>query len=227
VAASCKTSQVGTDSSCSLPIASFQLPRSGVRLGGNNVGKPDISAPGRLICAARWGASFETATACGPDFHYIAISGTSMATPHVAGGRGAGDPGQPGITPAGVKELLKNTAVDLGRGVTADDQGSGEVKPDPGPSDQPGGAGRPAVSDGPCRTDIDARDLQPELYGYPFESSLSVLTRFRERLYSRIDISAGQNICGPFRRPRRHLFSHRASRYGPRSREHPKRRTSS
>ena len=50
--------------------------------------KPDVSAPGVAICAARWGVTtFDGGgdTTCNKDNNHIAISGTSMAAPHVAG----------------------------------------------------------------------------------------------------------------------------------------------
>src|SRR3989344_2946144 len=48
--------------------------------------KPDVAAPGVDICAARWAQSFPYGnTSCNGDNTHVGISGTSMATPHVAG----------------------------------------------------------------------------------------------------------------------------------------------
>ncbi len=48
--------------------------------------KPDVSAPGVNICAARYAQAFPEGNAsCNHDSNHVAISGTSMATPHVAG----------------------------------------------------------------------------------------------------------------------------------------------
>src|SRR5262249_30267205 len=44
--------------------------------------KPDITAPGVAIT----GACSSTGTFCSPGQTYVELSGTSMATPHVAGG---------------------------------------------------------------------------------------------------------------------------------------------
>ncbi len=46
--------------------------------------KPEVRAPGDAICAARWGTN-TLGSMCGGDSAHIFLSGTSMATPHVAG----------------------------------------------------------------------------------------------------------------------------------------------
>ncbi|MBX4190405.1 S8 family serine peptidase, partial [Candidatus Parcubacteria bacterium] len=81
VAAACKAGQVGSQSNCSSAIASFSS-RGPLVWNGENIGKPDLSAPGVLICAARWGTAFAGSPTC-LDSNHIRISGTSMATPHV------------------------------------------------------------------------------------------------------------------------------------------------
>jgi subtilisin family serine protease len=48
----------------------------------NNL-KPDVSAPGVNICAAEWDSAWSTRRCI--DNRHVSISGTSMATPHVAG----------------------------------------------------------------------------------------------------------------------------------------------
>ncbi|ODM97993.1 Bacillopeptidase F [Orchesella cincta] len=62
--------------------------------------KPDISAPGNLIRSA-WSTS---------DTAYQTISGTSMATPHVAGAAALLLSMNPNLTYSQVKELLENNA---------------------------------------------------------------------------------------------------------------------
>lgn len=123
IAASCKTSQIGSSSYCAGPIASFSS-RGPLVWNGVDLQKPDVSAPGVLICAARWGTSFGTAPTCF-DSQHTRISGTSMATPHVAGVAALIRQAYPGYSPAQVKQLLKTTARNLG--VSANDQGTGEV----------------------------------------------------------------------------------------------------
>ncbi len=86
VAAACKPSAVGFDGSCMLPIASFSSrgPVVWNGVGGlQTLAKPDVAAPGVSICAAEWGA-YSAGSRC-LDGRHIAISGTSMATPHIAG----------------------------------------------------------------------------------------------------------------------------------------------
>ncbi|MBX4190416.1 S8 family serine peptidase, partial [Candidatus Parcubacteria bacterium] len=88
------------------------------------IGKPDLSAPGVLICAARWGTAFAGSPTC-LDSNHIRISGTSMATPHVAGAAALVRQAYPGYSPSDVKNLLKSTSRSLG--LSADAQGSGEI----------------------------------------------------------------------------------------------------
>ncbi|MEK6913518.1 MAG: S8 family serine peptidase [Nanoarchaeota archaeon] len=87
--------------------------------------KPDVVAPGVDICAAyAHGISIWDDKKCLDDNH-IAISGTSMATPHVAGAVALLLQKHPDWTPEEIKMALKNTAVDLGFGIK--EQGAGKV----------------------------------------------------------------------------------------------------
>lgn len=121
VAASCKTSQIGT--TCSGPIASFSS-RGPLVWNGVDLQKPDVAAPGVLICAARWASAFGTSPTCF-DSQHVRISGTSMATPHVAGAVALILQAHPEFTPAQVKQLLKSTTHTLG--LAYNDQGAGEI----------------------------------------------------------------------------------------------------
>ncbi len=124
VAAACKSSQ--TTGYCSGgPIASFSS-RGPVFSGGINLNKPDIAVPGVLICAARWGTYSPSAPTCFDSSH-IRISGTSMATPHMAGVVALLKQANPSYTPEQIKQRLKNTARNLGNTVTYNDQGAGMV----------------------------------------------------------------------------------------------------
>ena len=78
----------------------------GPRLGDNAI-KPDITAPGVNIVAAR-----AAGTALGPivDDVYTMISGTSMATPHVAGSAAILKQEFPDWTPQQIKAALESTA---------------------------------------------------------------------------------------------------------------------
>ena len=82
VAAACKISQIGKHSYCQTPIASFSS-RGPVVWNDVDIGKPDIAAPGVLICAAEWDNAWSSSRCI--DTWHVAISGTSMATPHMAG----------------------------------------------------------------------------------------------------------------------------------------------
>ncbi|MFY1669971.1 S8 family serine peptidase [Plantactinospora sp. WMMB334] len=78
----------------------------GPRLGDEGL-KPEITAPGVGIVAAR-----ATGTTMGRpvDDHYTAASGTSMATPHVAGAAALLAQAHPGWTAARLKDALVSTA---------------------------------------------------------------------------------------------------------------------
>ncbi|NBE93482.1 serine protease [Nonomuraea sp. KC401] len=76
--------------------------------------KPDVTAPGVDISAARPGGG------------HVAMSGTSMATPHVAGAAALLRQARPGVTGGELKSLLMATA-DPGRDIPVDAQGAGRI----------------------------------------------------------------------------------------------------
>jgi subtilisin family serine protease len=123
VAAACKSAQVGVDSRCAGPVASFSS-RGPLVWDGSDLHKPDVSAPGVNICAARFANAFAGSPTCF-DTQHVRISGTSMATPHVAGAAALIRQAYPGYDPEQVKLLLKTSARSLG--VSANDQGAGEI----------------------------------------------------------------------------------------------------
>jgi subtilisin family serine protease len=126
VGASCQPGQINVQGYClgSKVIASFSSLGPLIWL-GQDLGKPDLVAPGVAICSARWGTSFATSPTCAGDSKHVRISGTSMATPHVAGAAALVRQANPSYSPAEVKTLLKITATDLG--VSADQQGVGKI----------------------------------------------------------------------------------------------------
>ncbi|MBB5630521.1 S8 family serine peptidase [Sphaerisporangium krabiense] len=81
--------------------------------------KPDITAPGMGIVAARSGAG-------GPGDPYVAMSGTSMAAPHVAGAAAILAQQHPGWNGERLKAALIATARP-GAGMTPYEQGAGRV----------------------------------------------------------------------------------------------------
>lgn len=89
--------------------------------------KPDISAPGVFICAAKGSGCYDDRPICAGDSSHVAISGTSMATPIVSGIVALTKQAHPDWTPKEIKATLKSNAKD----VNADYfwQGYGRVEP--------------------------------------------------------------------------------------------------
>ncbi|MCR4327363.1 MAG: S8 family serine peptidase [Nanoarchaeota archaeon] len=85
--------------------------------------KPDIVAPGYYICAAQHDGWLNDSPCL--DSEHINISGTSMATPHVAGAIALLKQKNSGWTPDEIKMALKNTAIDLGEDIFT--QGYGRI----------------------------------------------------------------------------------------------------
>lgn len=78
--------------------------------------KPDITAPGVGITAAAAGSN------------YVAMSGTSMAAPYIAGTVALMLDANPDLTPAQVRANLTKTAGDWGKSGPDSDWGAGRVK---------------------------------------------------------------------------------------------------
>ncbi|NUT52030.1 MAG: S8 family serine peptidase, partial [Saccharothrix sp.] len=94
----------------------------GPRVGDSGV-KPDVTAPGVAIAAAK----SSTGTAGDPvDADHVALSGTSMATPHVAGAAAIIAQQHPDWTGAQIKAALMASAKN-NPALTAFDQGTGRV----------------------------------------------------------------------------------------------------
>lgn len=93
-------------------IARFSS-RGPVLHNGEIIMKPDIVAPGVSICAAQWEDAWESGK-CSSNPDRTAISGTSMATPHVAGVVALIKQANPDWTPEKIKSAIKNTAKIIG-----------------------------------------------------------------------------------------------------------------
>ncbi|MGW9117310.1 S8 family peptidase [Streptomyces sp. NPDC055663] len=89
---------------------------------GDGAAKPDIAAPGVAIAAAR---AKGTSMGKPVDDYYTSASGTSMATPHMAGAAAIIAQQHPDFTGRQIKALLMATAKDLGHDLYA--QGAGRV----------------------------------------------------------------------------------------------------
>jgi len=76
--------------------------------------KPDVVAPGVMICSSQWEDAFlEEGQQCIDDEH-VAISGTSMSAPHVAGVAALLLQENLGLSPLQVKAVLEATATSFG-----------------------------------------------------------------------------------------------------------------
>ena len=83
--------------------------------------KPDLVAPGVSICAAQFDSAWNDRLCFDED--HVAISGTSMATPHAAGAAALLIQKNPDWSPDEIKSALKATAVDIGEDMTTQGQG--------------------------------------------------------------------------------------------------------
>lgn len=120
VAAACKSWQID-GYTCVRTIANFSS-RGPLIWNNTDIQKPDVAAPGVQICSAmKSGLSYPY---CFSEKHYR-MDGTSMATPHVAGGVALIRQAYPRYSPAEVKQLLKSTARSLGMDYNS--QGTGMV----------------------------------------------------------------------------------------------------
>ncbi|MDQ0894907.1 S8 family serine peptidase [Agromyces ramosus] len=107
-------------------VAGFSS-RGPILADGGDVLKPDVAAPGVAILA-------DAANAEGDDPRFQLLSGTSMASPHVAGLAALYLGERPNASPSEVKSALMTTAYDTvdGAGEPVDDpflQGAGHVDP--------------------------------------------------------------------------------------------------
>lgn len=88
----------------------------------NGITKPDITAPGSSICAAK---KFDYDEGDCYDDSHVLKSGTSMAAPMVSGVAALIKQAHPGVTPEQVKQTLKNSAKNIG--YNSYTQGAGRI----------------------------------------------------------------------------------------------------
>jgi subtilisin family serine protease len=87
--------------------------------------KPDLLFPGSGIVSCR---ARDTSLGEPLDLAYTQASGTSMATPHAAGVAALLLEADPGLTPAEIKQLMMNTAADLGLEENTAGAGRGDAR---------------------------------------------------------------------------------------------------
>jgi parallel beta-helix repeat protein len=85
--------------------------------------KPDVTAPGHYICSAQWDSAWAGKECY--DNEHVNISGTSMATPHVAGTSALIIQTHPDWNPQEIEHSMKNTAVNIGKDILT--QGYGRI----------------------------------------------------------------------------------------------------
>ena len=128
VGAACKSVDVGVNPACGSPVASFSSrgPVTWTDSQGQHqsLAKPDVVAPGVNICAAEWGSWLSTRRC--KDSRHIAISGTSMATPHVAGLAALLRQAVPSASALDIKDALRRGAVAYSN-LDANVQGTGLI----------------------------------------------------------------------------------------------------
>lgn len=90
-----------------------------------NINKPDVVAPGSWICSAKMFDSVLDASNKCPYVGNILMSGTSMASPHLAGVVALIKQTKPTLTPEQIKAIIKDNALNLG--YDYDTQGAGMV----------------------------------------------------------------------------------------------------
>lgn len=86
--------------------------------------KPDLCFPGAAITSCR---AKGTAMGTPLDDNYTTASGTSMATPHATGACALLLQAKPGLVPQQIKDLLMNTAKDLGLDPNTQGKGRAQV----------------------------------------------------------------------------------------------------
>jgi len=135
----------------------------------------DIVAPGGSSGSGNGILQQTFRHACGgsfdlSDFIYCYYSGTSMASPHIAGVVALMLDANPSLTPAQVRQILRDTATDLGGAGYDLEYGSGLVNaaaaveaaeaavatPTPAPTDTPVPSDTPAPTDTPVATNTPA-----------------------------------------------------------------------
>jgi subtilisin family serine protease len=122
VGAICKQSQIGINSYCDDVIAEFSS-RGPVVWSGGVLIKPDVVAPGVEICSSQYGSAWEEKKCF--DSKHVAISGTSMATPHVAGAAALIKQAKPELSAKQIKALIETSSENLGKDLNF--QGNGKV----------------------------------------------------------------------------------------------------
>ena len=105
-------------------IATFSSRGPIIWSGRKLLAKPDVVAPGVSICAAEYDGAWSNYRCL--DNKHIAISGTSMATPHVAGVAALIKQKNPTWTPLDIKMALRNTALNLS--LPTNTQGYGRIR---------------------------------------------------------------------------------------------------
>lgn len=160
-------------------ISSFSSRGPVTASNGQLIKKPDVVAPGESICSAKYSGS--SSSNCLDNKHTF-LSGTSMATPHVAGLAALIKQQNPQLSSSDIKYMIIQNATSLGLDENTQGKGMADASKifdlnSPGPTSSPTKSPNPTVAP-PNPTSIPSPVLS--LTPTPIPSNLITVTSFQD-----------------------------------------------